>query len=90
MGFKRSQRDMEDHRKLADGRDSDTRPQPRGQQNSPYMPMFEHFRSELDEHHDRREKVITASREITRMSKKMCDDPLLLPFGLTGHSADGV
>ena len=38
---------------------------------SPYMPMFEAFRAELDEHHDRREKVIKASRDITASSKKM-------------------
>ena len=38
---------------------------------SPYLPMFEHFRAELDEHHDRRERVIKASRDITAASKKM-------------------
>ena len=38
---------------------------------SPYMPMFEHFRQELDEHHDRRERVIKLSRDITASSKKM-------------------
>ena len=38
---------------------------------SPYMPMFESFRAELDEHHDRRERVIKASRDITALSKKM-------------------
>lgn len=38
---------------------------------SPYMPMFETFRAELDEHHDRRERVIKASRDITAQSKKM-------------------
>jgi len=37
---------------------------------SPFMPMFETFRSELDEHHDRRERVIKASRDITALSKK--------------------
>jgi hypothetical protein len=35
------------------------------------MPMFESFRRELDEHHDRRERVIKASRDITALSKKM-------------------
>lgn len=39
---------------------------------SPYMPMFEHFRMELDEHHDRRERVIKASRDVTAASKKAC------------------
>ncbi|KXL42382.1 MAG: hypothetical protein FE78DRAFT_93767 [Acidomyces sp. 'richmondensis'] len=72
MGFKRSHADMEGHRKHVDGRDHDTRLQPQGhQRQSPFMPMFEYFRYELDEHHDRRERVITASREITRMSKKI-------------------
>lgn len=38
---------------------------------SPYLNMFEDFRSELDEHHDRRERVIKASRDITALAKKM-------------------
>lgn len=38
---------------------------------SPFMPMFEIFRNELDEHHDRRERIIKASRDITAASKKM-------------------
>jgi hypothetical protein len=38
---------------------------------SPLMPMFEVFRNELDEHHDRRERIIKASRDITAASKKM-------------------
>ena len=38
---------------------------------SPFMPMFETFRNELDEHHDRRERIIKASRDITALSKKM-------------------
>jgi hypothetical protein len=38
---------------------------------SPFMPMFEVFRTELDEHHDRRERIIKASRVITAASKKM-------------------
>uniref|UniRef100_A0A093UQC0 Translin-associated protein X n=1 Tax=Talaromyces marneffei PM1 TaxID=1077442 RepID=A0A093UQC0_TALMA len=33
--------------------------------------MFENFRSELDEHHDHRERIIKASRDITALSKKM-------------------
>jgi hypothetical protein len=36
-----------------------------------YTPMFEHFRSELDEHHDRRERIIKSSRDVTALSKKM-------------------
>ena len=38
---------------------------------SPFMPMFESFRNELDEHHDRCERIIKASRDITALSKKM-------------------
>lgn len=38
---------------------------------SPFMPMFEAFRDELDDHHDRRERIIKASRDITAASKKM-------------------
>ena len=38
---------------------------------SPYMSAFEQFRSELDEHHDRRERIIKASRDVTAASKKM-------------------
>ncbi|KAK4547094.1 hypothetical protein LTR36_001315 [Oleoguttula mirabilis] len=41
------------------------------QRQSPLMPMFEHFRAELDEHHDRRERIIKASRDITAASKKI-------------------
>ena len=36
-----------------------------------YTPMFEAFRDELDEHDDRRERVIKASRDVTALSKKM-------------------
>ena len=41
------------------------------QPSSPYGMMFEGFRKELDEHHDRRERVIKASKDITAYSKKM-------------------
>ncbi|GKU02496.1 translin-associated protein x [Fusarium langsethiae] len=33
--------------------------------------MFEGFRDELDEHHDRRERIVKASRDVTAMSKKI-------------------
>ncbi|GIZ39732.1 hypothetical protein CKM354_000310400 [Cercospora kikuchii] len=42
-----------------------------GNNTSPFMPMFEGFRAELDEHHDRRERIIKASRDITAASKKI-------------------
>ncbi|EUC43507.1 hypothetical protein COCMIDRAFT_38571 [Bipolaris oryzae ATCC 44560] len=38
---------------------------------SPFVSMFEGFRAELDEHHDRRERIIKASRDITASSKKI-------------------
>ncbi|KAK8170777.1 Translin [Phyllosticta citrichinensis] len=41
------------------------------QQPSPLLPMFELFRAELDDHHDRRERTIKASRDITAASKKI-------------------
>ncbi|KAL8773698.1 MAG: hypothetical protein Q9209_001466 [Squamulea sp. 1 TL-2023] len=34
---------------------------------SPFMSMFENFRNELDEHQDRRERIIKASRDITAL-----------------------
>ncbi|KAH6900523.1 Translin [Thelonectria olida] len=41
--------------------------QPRGR----FHDMFEGFRNELDEHHDRRERVIKTSRDVTAQSKKI-------------------
>lgn len=41
------------------------------QPTSAFVSMFEGFRGELDEHHDRRERIIKASRDITAASKKM-------------------
>ncbi|KAL1961651.1 hypothetical protein VTN77DRAFT_1366 [Rasamsonia byssochlamydoides] len=35
------------------------------------LSIFETFRSELDEHHDRRERIVKASRDITALSKKI-------------------
>ncbi|RCI08066.1 hypothetical protein L249_7809 [Ophiocordyceps polyrhachis-furcata BCC 54312] len=40
---------------------------PRGR----FHAMFEQFRDELDEHHDRRERIIKASRDVTAHSKKI-------------------
>lgn len=36
-----------------------------------FTPVFEWFRDELDEHHDRRERIVKASRDVTALSKKM-------------------
>ncbi|KAI1004167.1 hypothetical protein K3495_g4041 [Podosphaera aphanis] len=38
---------------------------------SAFLPIFEVFRDELDQHHDRRERIIKASRDITAASKKI-------------------
>lgn len=38
---------------------------------SPFLPVFETFRMELDEHHDRRERITKVSRDVTAQSKKM-------------------
>ncbi|KAF3480593.1 translin-associated protein X [Arthroderma uncinatum] len=38
---------------------------------SPLQSIFAEFRNELDEHHDRRERVVKASRDITALSKKI-------------------
>ncbi|KAH0610352.1 uncharacterized protein H6S33_011879, partial [Morchella sextelata] len=38
--------------------------------NNPILDTFNYFRDELDEHQDRRERVIKASRDITALSKK--------------------
>lgn len=40
------------------------------------LSIFGTFRDELDEHHDRRERIIKTSRDITALSKKML---VLLP-----------
>ncbi|KAJ6151564.1 hypothetical protein N7470_007161 [Penicillium chermesinum] len=37
----------------------------------PIMAIFESFRNELDEHHDRRERIVKVSRDITALSKKI-------------------
>ncbi|KAJ5935839.1 hypothetical protein N7466_005386 [Penicillium verhagenii] len=38
---------------------------------TPIITLFEGFRNELDQHHDRRERIIKVSRDITALSKKM-------------------
>jgi len=61
---------MPEKRKHSAMANQDT-PQPPSSSSSPFLPMFETFRAELDEHHDRRERIIKASRDITAASKKM-------------------
>ncbi|KAI1653076.1 Translin [Daldinia decipiens] len=58
-------RDHQGKEKVADNRA--TRDMPRNQ----YTSMFESFRDELDEHHDRRMKVGKVSRDVTSLSKKI-------------------
>ncbi|KAL8804287.1 MAG: hypothetical protein Q9182_002652 [Xanthomendoza sp. 2 TL-2023] len=38
---------------------------------SPFMSIFETFRDDLDDHQDRRERIVKASRDITALSKKI-------------------
>jgi hypothetical protein len=51
------------------------------------LSMFETFRDELDQHHDRRERVIKTSRDITALSKKMLVPCLVHP--IYTHSMHG-
>lgn len=59
---------------------SETMGGPTSTTQSPYLFMFDTFRNELDEHHDRRERIIKASRDITALSKKMQAPPPILLF----------
>ncbi|KAL2757021.1 hypothetical protein ACRALDRAFT_1075741 [Sodiomyces alcalophilus JCM 7366] len=57
-------------------RDGNMRPKDSGKAapavaQSRFGPMFSQFRDELDEHHDRRERIIKASRDVTALSKKI-------------------
>jgi hypothetical protein len=55
-------------------RDYDGNARAKGAQDLPrgrFHAMFETFRDELDEHYDRRERIIKASRDVTAQSKKM-------------------
>jgi hypothetical protein len=51
-----------------DGKMADSKQE---ESSSPFAEMFEGFKKELDEHHDRRERIVKASRDITASSKKM-------------------
>ncbi|KAG7128518.1 Translin-associated protein X like [Verticillium longisporum] len=57
-------------------RDGNTRPKDGGKPGpaiaeSRFTPMFMEFRNELDEHHDRKERIVKASRDVTALSKKI-------------------
>ena len=52
-------------------REGDAITQMEESRSSPILPMFTDFRNELDEHYDRRERIIKTTRDITGSSKKM-------------------
>lgn len=52
-------------------RDSDGKARAPSAPSGRFHDMFAHFRDELDEHHDRRERIVKASRDVTAQSKKM-------------------
>ncbi|TQS32312.1 hypothetical protein Golomagni_07374, partial [Golovinomyces magnicellulatus] len=55
-------------------RDGNARAKNAGGQDAPrgrFHDMFEGFRDELDEHYERKERIIKASRDVTALSKKM-------------------
>ncbi|XWW95215.1 hypothetical protein V2A60_003169 [Cordyceps javanica] len=51
---------------------------PRGR----FHDMFEGFRDELDQHHDRRERLVKVSRDVTAQSKKMQVTALPIAFSI--------
>jgi hypothetical protein len=66
-------RDHTGEKKLQDGgpKKSYAQKSPKAAVRNEYTPMFEHFRNELDQHHERRERITKASRDVTALSKKM-------------------
>jgi hypothetical protein len=62
---------MPDEKRTATKRSADQAFAEAATTTSPFIPMFQQFRAELDEHHDRRERIVKASRDITAASKKM-------------------
>ncbi|KAK0724719.1 Translin family-domain-containing protein [Lasiosphaeris hirsuta] len=63
-GFKR---DRQGNAKKHDG----PKQSPKSIVRNAYTPMFEQLRDELDEHHDRRDRIGKASRDVTALSKKI-------------------
>ncbi|TQV96431.1 translin-associated factor TraX [Cordyceps javanica] len=55
---------------------------PRGR----FHDMFEGFRDELDQHHDRRERLVKVSRDVTAQSKKMQVTALPITFSMLTRS----
>lgn len=52
-------------------RDRDGNARKTGDARGRFHDMFESFRDELDEHYDRKERIVKASRDVTAQSKKM-------------------
>jgi hypothetical protein len=48
-----------------------SKPAPKQIERNALTPMFENLRDELDAHHDRRDRIGKASRDITALSKKI-------------------
>ncbi|KAI1454559.1 Translin [Annulohypoxylon moriforme] len=65
MGVKRDHQGREKTDGRADNKTDKAMPR------NAYTSMFESFRSELDEHHDRRMKIGKVSRDVTALSKKI-------------------
>jgi hypothetical protein len=63
------------------------RPVGAAREDGPFLPMFQVFRDELNDHYDRRERVYKTSRDITALSKKMYRHPITsyLPPCLLTH-----
>jgi hypothetical protein len=59
------------HEMLGTKRTYDGREMEKATSTSPFMAMFVAFREDLDRHHDTRERIVKASRDVTALSKKM-------------------
>ena len=53
-----------------------------------YTSMFEGFRDEIDAHHNQRERIIKASRDVTAASKNMLSSPSPLSSKRGGNDAN--
>lgn len=73
VGIKRDHQGKEKSKKDAQGAaaTSTVRTAAPDHSHNAYTSMFETFRDELDEHHDRRMRIGKVSRDVTALSKKM-------------------
>lgn len=67
------------HEMLGTKRTYDGREMEKATPTSPFMAMFIAFREDLDRHHDTRERMVKASRDVTALSKKVSVS-ILLPL----------